>query len=86
MTARDILLVYFFTVIGINAHASDLVRGGKPLAVLVAVTVAFMFAANSVGVGAARCRLASSHSYRSCKPCQRPGRKYLYVSSVPPVC
>ena len=54
LTARDILLVYFFTVIGINAHVGDLVRGGKPLAVLLAVTVAFMFAENFVGVGAAR--------------------------------
>ena len=54
LTARDILLVYFFTVIGINAHVGDLVRGGKPLAVLLAVTVAFMFAENLVGVGAAR--------------------------------
>ncbi|MCA1406486.1 sodium/glutamate symporter [Ensifer sp. IC3342] len=53
LTARDILLVYFFTVIGINAHVSDLARGGKPLAVLLAVTVAFMFAGNLAGVGAA---------------------------------
>jgi len=54
LTARDILLVYFFTVIGINAQVGDLARGGKPLAVLLAVTVAFMVAANVVGVGAAR--------------------------------
>ena len=54
LTARDILLVYFFTVIGINTHVGDLLRGGKPLAVLLAVTVAFMFAENLVGVGAAR--------------------------------
>jgi sodium--glutamate symport carrier gltS len=54
LTARDILLVYFFTVIGINAQVSDLVRGGKPLGVLLAVTVAFMFAENLVSIGAAR--------------------------------
>jgi len=54
LTARDILLVYFFTVVGINAHVGDLVRGGKPLAVLLAVTVAFMFAENLAGIGAAR--------------------------------
>ena len=54
LTARDILLVYFFTVIGINAHVGDLLRGGRPLAVLLAVTVAFMLAENLVGVGAAR--------------------------------
>ena len=54
LTARDILLVYFFTVIGINADVGDLVRGGRPLAVLLAVTVAFMLTENLVGVGAAR--------------------------------
>ena len=54
LTARDLLLVYFFTVIGINARVGDLLRGGKPLAALLAVTLAFMFAGNLVGVGAAR--------------------------------
>src|SRR5262245_22136493 len=53
LTARDILLVYFFTVIGLNSNVGDLARGGKPLAVLLAVTVALMFVGNSVGVGAA---------------------------------
>jgi ESS family glutamate:Na+ symporter len=53
LTARDILLVYFFTVIGINAHVGDLVRGGKPLATLLAVAVAFIFAQNLAGVGGA---------------------------------
>lgn len=28
---RDVLLVYFFTSIGLNARISDLVTGGKPL-------------------------------------------------------
>jgi ESS family glutamate:Na+ symporter len=54
MTARHILLAYFFTVIGINAHVSDLVRGGKPLGVLLAVTVAFMLAENLAGISVAR--------------------------------
>lgn len=53
LTARDVLLVYFFTVIGLNANVSDLVRGGKPLAVLLAVTVGFMLAQNLASVGAA---------------------------------
>ena len=39
LTARDILLVYFFTVIGINARVGDLLRGGKPLAALLAITL-----------------------------------------------
>lgn len=54
LTARDILLVYFFTVIGINAHFADLARGGRPLVLLLAVTVTFMVAENLAGVGAAR--------------------------------
>jgi glutamate:Na+ symporter, ESS family len=53
LTARDILLVYFFTVIGLNSNVGDLARGGKPLAALLAITVALMFVGNSVGVGAA---------------------------------
>ena len=31
LTARDVLLVYFFTTIGINASLKDLLSGGKPL-------------------------------------------------------
>jgi ESS family glutamate:Na+ symporter len=53
LTARDVLLVYFFTVIGINTDAGDLVRGGKPLAVLLAVSVALMLVQNLVGMAAA---------------------------------
>jgi ESS family glutamate:Na+ symporter len=29
LTARDVLLVYFFTTIGIDAHISDLRAGGR---------------------------------------------------------
>jgi len=54
LTARDILLVYFFTVIGLNARIGDLAKGGKPLAILLAVTVAFMLVENFVGVGSVR--------------------------------
>jgi ESS family glutamate:Na+ symporter len=54
LTARDILLVYFFTVIGLNAHLGDLARGGKPLVALLAITVAFMLTENLAGVAAAR--------------------------------
>lgn len=31
MTERDLLLVYFFTAIGLNARFSDLLSGGRPL-------------------------------------------------------
>ncbi|MGJ8673480.1 sodium/glutamate symporter [Rubritalea sp.] len=50
---RDILLVYFFTTIGINARFSDLKAGGKPLVILTALTLGYIFIQNSVGVVAA---------------------------------
>ena len=51
--ARDILLVYFFTTIGINASFRDLVAGGKPLAILLVITVFYMFLQNLTGIGVA---------------------------------
>ena len=53
MRARDFLLVYFFTTIGINASFADLRAGGKPLLILMAITVAFLFAQNLAGMLAA---------------------------------
>jgi len=51
--ARDFLLVYFFTTIGLNARLGDLLAGGKPLAILLAITVAYMFVQNLTGIGVA---------------------------------
>jgi len=53
LRARDILLVYFFTTIGINASARDLLAGGRPLVILLAITIAFMIAQNLTGIGVA---------------------------------
>lgn len=53
LRARDILLVYFFTTIGINASARDLLAGGRPLLILLAITITFMFAQNLTGIGVA---------------------------------
>lgn len=53
LAARDILLVYFFTTIGINSSVRDLIRGGRPLVILLLITVAFMAAQNLVGIGGA---------------------------------
>src|SRR5271163_2522585 len=39
LDARDLLLLYFFTGIGINAKLDDLVSGGRPLVVLLALTL-----------------------------------------------
>ncbi|MEA3456172.1 MAG: sodium/glutamate symporter, partial [Campylobacterota bacterium] len=53
MEARDVLLVYFFTTIGINANFSDLLRGGKMLLLLVVLTVVYMLMQNFIGIGVA---------------------------------
>lgn len=53
LSARDILLVYFFTTIGINASFKDLLAGGKPLVILLGLTVFFMLLQNAVGISVA---------------------------------
>ncbi|WP_295894381.1 sodium/glutamate symporter [uncultured Vibrio sp.] len=53
LAARDFLLVYFFTTIGINASLSDLFKGGKPLLVLLAITIGYMVIQNVTGIGIA---------------------------------
>ena len=53
LSARDALLVYFFTTVGLNARFADLVRGGLPLLLMLAATVVFMFLQNLVGIAAA---------------------------------
>ena len=51
--ARDFLLVYFFTTIGLNAKLSDLATGGKPLVILLGITVVYMFIQNITGISVA---------------------------------
>ena len=53
LSARDILLVYFFTTIGINASLKDLAEGGKPLVILLAITIAYMILQNLTGISVA---------------------------------
>jgi len=50
LAARDVLLVYFFTTIGINASLKDLLAGGKPLVVLLIITIAYMVLQNLTGI------------------------------------
>ncbi|WP_417469678.1 sodium/glutamate symporter [Maricaulis sp.] len=51
---RDLLLVYFFTSIGINSRFKDLLAGGRPLAMLLGLTLVFMIVQDVVGVAGAR--------------------------------
>lgn len=53
LKARDFLLVYFFTTIGINASLKDLLSGGKPLVILLAITIGYMFVQNIIGISVA---------------------------------
>jgi len=50
LTTRDVLLVYFFTTIGINASLKDLLSGGKPLIILLTITISYMFVQNLTGI------------------------------------
>jgi ESS family glutamate:Na+ symporter len=53
LAARDVLLIYFFTTIGINAQLKDLLAGGKPLVILLSITIAYMFVQNLTGISIA---------------------------------
>jgi len=53
LAARDILLVYFFTTIGINASFKDLLAGGKPRVILLAITIGYMVLQNLTGIAVA---------------------------------
>ena len=54
MRARDLLLVYFFTTVGMNASFADLRRGGRSLVVLLVLTIVLMLAQNLLGLTLAR--------------------------------
>jgi ESS family glutamate:Na+ symporter len=54
LAARDLLLVYFFTTIGINSSLKDLLNGGKPLVILLVITIGFMLLQNLTGLTVAR--------------------------------
>ena len=53
LAARDFLLVYFFTTIGINASLRDLLAGGRPLVILLVITIVYMFLQNLTGISVA---------------------------------
>ncbi|QRG04511.1 sodium/glutamate symporter [Xanthobacter dioxanivorans] len=53
LAARDMLLLYFFTGIGLNARLSDLATGGRPLLILLLLTVVYLAVQNVVAVGSA---------------------------------
>lgn len=54
LDARDMLLLYFFTGIGLNAKFSDLISGGRPLLILLALTLVYLVIQNIIAVGSAQ--------------------------------
>ncbi len=50
METRNLLLVIFFTTIGLNARFQDLVVGGRMLGILLVLTIGYMFFQNGVAL------------------------------------
>jgi len=53
LEARDLLLLYFFTGIGLNARLADLRAGGKPFVILLVLTLAFLVIQNLIAMASA---------------------------------
>jgi len=53
LDARDMLLLYFFTGIGLNAKLADLISGGRSLFVLLSLTVAYLVLQNIIAASSA---------------------------------
>jgi len=53
LSARDTMLIIFFTTVGLSARFSDLLSGGKPLVILLILAVGYLFLQNFVGIGVA---------------------------------
>jgi ESS family glutamate:Na+ symporter len=51
LAARDMLLLYFFTGVGLNARFADLIAGGKPFLILLGLTLVFLVIQNLVAFG-----------------------------------
>jgi ESS family glutamate:Na+ symporter len=49
--ARDTLLLYFFTGIGLNARLSDLLTGGRPFFILLLLTMVYLLIQNLIAAG-----------------------------------
>jgi ESS family glutamate:Na+ symporter len=52
LEARDLLLLYFFTGIGLNARLDDLISGGRPFLVLLGLTLVYLVIQNVIAAGA----------------------------------
>jgi ESS family glutamate:Na+ symporter len=53
LVQRDVLLVIFFTCVGLSAKLSTLMKGGKALLILLVIAISFLFFQNIIGVAVA---------------------------------
>lgn len=53
LETRDQLLVYFFTAIGLNAGLADLLKGGRPLLILLGLTLIYIVLQDVIGIAVA---------------------------------
>lgn len=53
LNIRDLFLITFFTTIGLSSKLKTLLQGGKPLLILLAIAVSYLFLQNLTGLGAA---------------------------------
>jgi ESS family glutamate:Na+ symporter len=53
LVAQDLLLLNFFTSIGLNARLADLIAGGKPLMILLGLTLVYLVIKNLIAAGSA---------------------------------
>ena len=51
---RDLLLIVFFTCIGLSAKIRNLIEGGKALGILLVCAVAYLFVQNFIGIAVAK--------------------------------
>lgn len=50
---RDVLLIVFFTTVGLSASVRELLQGGRPMLILLVLSVLLIFVQNGVGVSMA---------------------------------
>jgi ESS family glutamate:Na+ symporter len=54
LNIRDAFLIIFFTTIGLSSKLKTLLQGGKPLVILLAIAISFLFVQNLTGVAIAK--------------------------------
>ena len=51
LQSRDVLLVVFFTTIGLSAKWKNIISGGRPMLIMFVLSIIFLFIQNFIGIG-----------------------------------